>query len=88
MMRAPVRKTVRAQYLVGLALCACLAASWAVACDADGTTTSCEEMPTANESDDPPSMDPEVRAWWQRAAAARCATAPIGGFAGAAGASN
>ena len=87
-MRASVRKTVRAQHLALLVLCACLVASWAVACDTDGTSTSCEEMPIANEDEDPPSTDPEVREWWQRAAAARCATAPIGGFAGAAGASN
>jgi len=86
-MRAVV-KTFSAQHLIGLALCACLVAAWAVACDAGGTTTSCEEMPIATEGEDPPSKDPEVRAWWQRAAAARCATAPIGGFAGAAGASN
>jgi len=74
--------------LVSFALCACFAASWAVACDDGGKRTSCEEMPLADEGSEVPSNDPDVRAWWERAAAERCATPPIGGFAGAAGAPN
>ena len=74
--------------LACLALCACSAASWALACDDNGKTTSCEEMPVADEGQDIPSNDPDVRAWWKRAASERCATPPSGGFAGAAGASN
>jgi hypothetical protein len=74
--------------LVCFVLCACFAASWALACDDGGETTSCEEMPVADEGEDSPSHDPEVRAWWERAARERCATPPIGGFAGAAGAPN
>ncbi len=74
--------------LVSFALCACFVASWVVACDDDGKQTSCEEMPLADEDAEVPSNDPDVRAWWRRAADERCATPPIGGFAGAAGASN
>jgi hypothetical protein len=74
--------------LAGFAMCACFAASWALACDDGGSTTSCAEMPLADAGDDVPSSDPEVRAWWERAVDERCATPPIGGFAGAAGAPN
>jgi hypothetical protein len=74
--------------LVGLALGCCCAAGWTLACDDDGTTTACEEMPLADEDEDVASRDPEVRAWWEKAASERCATPPIGGFAGAAGAPN
>ena len=74
--------------LASLALCACFTGSWALACDDGGKTTSCEEMPLADENEDATSRDPDVRAWWERAVDERCATAPIGGFAGAAGASN
>ena len=74
--------------LVSLALCACVAAAWLVACDDDGTTTTCEEMPIADPSADAPSRDPDVERWWRAAVDEHCATPPIGGFAGAAGAPN
>lgn len=81
-MRAPVLK------LASLVLCACSAGAWAVACDDDGTTTTCEEMPVADPGADAPSHDPDVERWWRAAVDEHCATAPIGGFAGAAGATN
>ena len=81
-MRAPVLK------LAGFVLCACFAAAWAVACDDDGNTTKCEEMPVADPSSDVPSRDPDVERWWRAAVEEHCATAPLGGFAGAAGAAN
>lgn len=74
--------------LAGFGLCACFAASWALACDDDSKRTSCEEMPLADADAEVPSDDPDVIAWWERAVDERCATPPIGGFAGAAGAPN
>lgn len=74
--------------LVSFALCACIAGSWVLACGDDGKRTSCEDMPLADDDAEVPSQDPDVQAWWRRAAEKRCATPPIGGFSGAAGAAN
>ena len=77
----------RFEKLAGVALCCGFAACWVSACDDGGTTTSCEEMPIADEDEDVPSRDPAVRAWWDEAIESHCATPPLGD-SGAAGAQN
>ena len=80
-MRLPFEK------LAGFALGCVFASCWLSACDDGGTSTSCEEMPVADEDEDVPSNDPEVREWWDEAIESHCATPPLGA-AGAAGAQN
>ena len=80
-MRPPFEK------LAGLALCSVFAACFVSACDDEGTTTSCEEMPVADEDEEVPSRDPDVQEWWDRAIESHCATPPLGD-PGAAGAQN
>jgi len=70
--------------LAGFALRCVFAACCVSACDDEGTTTSCEEMPVADEDEDVPSRDPDVQEWWDEAIESHCATPPLG----AAGAQN
>lgn len=80
-MRSPFEKLAR--FALGSVLASCLVC----ACDDGGTTTACEEMPVADEDEDVPSKDPDVREWWDEAIDAHCATPPLGA-SGAAGAEN
>jgi hypothetical protein len=68
-------------HVVTLGLLVLSALLLAPACSDDGVTTSCDNMPVSEQGSD----DPEVRAWWTKAAQEGCATPPGGNGEGGAG---